>query len=437
MKKQIILLSIILIPLFAKSQVNVESQILADTTILQRDKVKKIIYSYTLKTKLSDRDLDSLKNYFVTVVPDLKKSTLPFSEFEVDFKRTRLSEIAEETRFFVILYPNSKLDVAREINLVVKFESGSDHDLKKIKNTSSISEVTIKVGINQPDNLKQYNYLAYIGTNFDLVDGIKAKNLFFATNFYQVPRKKANINGEYGFGFNSTIYGNRAITMTEEFGRKKYTKGFVMVPGKDSVTKIEEEGMLIESKVVDNLGASISPLIDLFNLGSDNRIVKIFWSPQLEFIWRRYTDTREYIDVKEVSRTKEYSPYPITIDLTPPVTKDSYNKYDWNIAPLSVFLIHENENISIRFQAMVGYRMRYSGTRLISPRGSIDRAIESQYRFIASAKAWITEPRSGITLQSEFSNVMFKDYEPFFNITLSKAISFENLGAIFSPIVTR
>ncbi|MBX2950853.1 MAG: hypothetical protein KF870_00005, partial [Leadbetterella sp.] len=435
MKTQIILMSIILIPLFAKSQVKVESQILIDTTILQRDKVKKSIYSYTLKTKLNNKNLVFLKNYVVTVVPDLKKCSLPFSEFEVDFKPTRLSEIDEETRFFIILYPNNKLDAPREINLVVKFESELDPDLEKIKNTSSISEFIIRIGINQQDNLKQYNYLAYVGTNFDLVDGIRANNLFFATNFYQIPKKKNNENKNYGFGFNSTIYGNRAITMTEEFGRKPYTKGFVIVPGKDSVTKIEEEGLLVESKVVDNLGASLSPLIDLFNLGKDNRIIKIFWSPQIEFIRKRYTTTREYKDIKEIGRTKEYSSAPYTIELTPPIKKDSYDKYDWNISPLSAFLIHENENISIRFQCMVGLRMRYSSSRLISPRGSIDRGFDSQYRFIASAKAWITEPKSGITLQAEFSNIMFKDREPFFNITLSKAISFENLGSIFSPIV--
>jgi hypothetical protein len=48
----------------------------------------------------------------------------------------------------------------------------------------------------------------------------------------------------------------------------------------------------------------------------------------------------------------------------------------------------------------------------------------------------ITEPKSGLTLQAEIVNTLIYP-RPYYVVTLSKALGFQNLGSIFAPITSR
>jgi hypothetical protein len=53
-----------------------------------------------------------------------------------------------------------------------------------------------------------------------------------------------------------------------------------------------------------------------------------------------------------------------------------------------------------------------------------------------TGRAWITEPKSGLTLQAEIVNTLIYP-RPYYVVTLSKALGFQNLGSIFAPITSR
>lgn len=55
---------------------------------------------------------------------------------------------------------------------------------------------------------------------------------------------------------------------------------------------------------------------------------------------------------------------------------------------------------------------------------------------IFCGRAWITEPKTGITLQAEVTNRL-KTPNPFYSVTLSKAFQLDKLAGFFSPITDR
>jgi hypothetical protein len=115
-------------------------------------------------------------------------------------------------------------------------------------------------------------------------------------------------------------------------------------------------------------------------------------------------------------------------------TSQVINEYSFNAAPIGLFLVHETKNISVRVHGSVGYASNYFGNFLET--GISDFEVVQQNDIFFSGRAWITEPKSGITLEAEVTNSFFNS-RPFFVATLSKAFDFKDLGSVFSPITTR
>jgi hypothetical protein len=435
-----LLIFCLLLSFTASAQIEFSSQLIDDETKLNRNKTKKTIYSFTIKSSIPNDP--ALKNYKVKVKADEKKTTLSAKYFEIDFKEILLSELGTINKFYLTIAPDSVPDRAREIYLDLSIDGNNDPNIKAIKNKIDVPGILLKVSAIEKDTvIKKFNYLAYIGTNFDLVDGIKAKNLFFATNIYKHPvskKKDEDANKDkYGFGFNFTLYGNRTLSTTENRGRKEYTYKVVPVPGEDSAFVHLQEGQETVTRVTDNLGAAFSPMFNLAHLGDEDRIIQLYYAPQIEFIWRRSMITTDFTEVnKSDSTRKTYFRGSNTIILSPPSSSRSFNYYDLNLGLLGFFLSHETENISLRFQMAGGYSFRYSNNRGSNYQGNSD-LFSRQGNFFFGARAWLTEATSGLTLGAEISNRVFKNYEPFYNVTLSKAISLGNLGSIFKPVATR
>jgi hypothetical protein len=433
------LLCCILISYTAIAQTKFNVGIKDDKVKVKREKSEKSIYSFRVTSENSLPD-DPFKDYVLKVEPNATKSTLPLGSFEIDFREVVLSKLGKEYKFYLIINPDKDEDRAREIHLDLKISSTNDPKLQNILNDNNNPGLVIKVDAVEKDTaLNQYNYLAYIGTNFDLVDGIKAKNLFFATNIYKLP--KSNDEAKNDVGFNLTLYGNRTLTTTDNLGPKVYDATYVKIPGKDSARVHRNQGTLVETRVSDNLGAAFSPMFNLWNLANSNRTFQLLYAPQIEFIWRRYTITRTYSDIVKLDSARVIRWRGSDIfELTPPNEVIHSNNYDVNLGLLGAFLSHETKNISLRFQAAGGYSFRYTSQRqtgLNSLTGATESSFKKQGDWFFGARLWITEAISGITLGAEVSNRIFRNYEPFYNVTLSKALSFNNIGSIFSPVTKR
>ena len=122
--------------------------------------------------------------------------------------------------------------------------------------------------------LENYRYLGYLGTNFDLVDGIEAKKLYFATNIFIPAQNK--------LGVHLGVYGNRTMTKYDTaenvtfISRRSFYKP-------DSIIVSTDSGRKVRTQISDNIGAFFAPVIPIYKEGD----LKFYYAPNFEFVWRR------------------------------------------------------------------------------------------------------------------------------------------------------
>ncbi|MEZ2445671.1 hypothetical protein AB6805_28345 [Chitinophaga sp. RCC_12] len=397
----------------------------AKDTIRRGDEV---IYPVTIQVDSIKINADSLPLYTITFKENEEKSTLPKSAYSMDFTSTTLDKLGKEYTFYLRVKKDKESD--RDRLLFLNFEITKNGKKVNINNAKNDTELALTIqGLK---TLQAFNYLAYIGTNFDLVDGIKAQNLFFATNIFVAPRPTGK-----DWGFTLTLYGNRTMTTTDTT-QPRYTARAVPIGG-DSARFFTEEATLTTNRVSDNLGASFSPLIRLWGLSSPEKTAQIYYAPQFEFIWRRTRITSTYSGAKVIdSIDRANRPFTTTLILTPPNSVTPINVYDVYLGFLGILLNHENKHISIRVQASLGLNISYTAGN-----SGVSRATKVLYSKDSNAffftRAWITEPLSGLTFGAEVANTFGRkdNAQPYYNVTLSKAINLNALAVIFQPVATR
>lgn len=271
--------------------------------------------------------------------------------------------------------------------------------------------------------LKNYKYLSYIGTNFDLVEGIKADNLFFATNVFWEPTKNTK-----DFGIYLSLYGNRTTSLTEESEQDITTEIVPVTP--DSSYRLKKTVKVIKTTTSDNLGAHFSTLHPILNSRTKKQgVLKTYFTVSTDFIWKRTHILTEYGEVTKVDTSRTVSTgrgiilNPLRDD------KISINQFNFNIGP-GLFFVLENNDISARIHASAGY------TRIFVLDGQTILKEQNPKDIYFAGRAWITEPKTGITLQAEVTN-RHKYPAPAYVVTLSKAFNLDKLAGIFSPITAR
>jgi hypothetical protein len=395
-----------------------------------RNKESDQIIKVTLKTKILKKDV--VKGFTLNVEIDEDSSSLSRPGYELDFKPMLLTDLKDSYTGYLVIKKDSVADRSRNILLKLSIKDDKGQPDKRTNNEASTTKLALYVNGINPD-LEDYGNLAYIGTNFDLVDGPKAKNLFFAINIFQSPDDIAQ-----KAGFNVTLYGNRAFTNSYNNGLVRYTSKIVG-KGNNTAMIYQSQGEETVDRVTDNLGAAFYPILNLYRSNNTNRLFQLFYAPQAEFIWRRTTVTTSYKNSVLVDSTLlQNRPITGTIALTNDTETKPINVYDVNIGFLGFLLKHQTKNISVRLNTAVGVNFSYNST---SSSTNVNRILTSSFdrttNCFFSSRLWITEPQSGLTVGAEVYNNIFKNHQPYYNVTLSKAIIFGNLGKIFSPITTR
>lgn len=414
----------------AKAQLTYTISFFESEKTTSRDKKNETTYKFLIKTPIVENA--DVYNLQVTIGVDEQQTNISSSAYKLDAKPITVKNGAAlgETPFYLTLNPDSLADRERQIVFKLKV-------LREEKDIASenkgVGTMTVKIkAIETPknDSLKSYRYLAFIGTNFDLVDGVKAKNLFFATNIY-LPNESTKGLKIGGF---VSLYGNRTITSTDSLNDvSRVTK---IKPLTDSTANYYfEKADRITQYSSDNIGAYFCPLINLGQLSNKNNVVKLYFNPSAEFIWRRtHTQVKYSNSIASDTVTKNLK-IDTEISLQDRFTT-SFNQFQFNVGALGFYATHENENISVRLYCAVGQAMKYIPTVLSSSNLVSDGSYQQQKDYFFSGRIWITEARSGLTLQAEITNT-WKYPTPYYGVTLSKAISFSNLGTIFSPLTAR
>jgi hypothetical protein len=419
-------LSLIIISLFAVTQTMAQGTIDAsfkntNETFDRAD--KEVTYPITIKVNKDKYTKENPELRLLTIRTNDGKSSFARKDYSLNFNSIPLDKLGTEYTFYITIKDTS-LDEDKHLFLTIEVTQNGN----VINSNTATANTEVDITVKARKQFKQYNHLAYVGTNFDLVDGIKAKNLFFATNSFIPPRPKHG-----GFGFNLTLYGNRTLTATDVDTVSDIPTRIVGLGG-DSARLYRENATRTLSRVTDNLGGSFSPLIRIGNtMGSADRVTQLYYAPQLEFIYRRTSITTTYTDNKVVdSNIVHNRPTTGTVILTPMKEKDSYNVYDVYLGLLGGLLTHESEHIIIRVQSSVGVNFTYTAMGRFSM-ADLKPRYERKVNIFSFTRAWIMEPKSGVTFGAEVSNSFLKksDYRPYFNVTLSKALNMSGLAGLF------
>lgn len=375
---------------------------------------------------------DELKLYTLTASVNRKKTTLPNSAYTLKFNSITLDKMSSKYTFFITVKGDSISDRDRIVHLDLELRKNGE-----LNSNFSTENISHKVLIGGVKVLKAYDYLGYIGTNFDLIDGTKSNDIFFAINISSPPREDKS-----KFGFNLSLYGNRTLSSIDTSGIVSYISGYEPVGG-DSVAFYRSELQRTIISVSDNIGAMFSPLFRLGSLSDSKRQTQIYYAPQFEFIWRRTLTTISNINSMVVDTTYRSNRPLVRSRTFPEVEKIPMNIYDIYLGLAGLSLIHENESISVRVQGSFGLNYSYKPEGRVPNSSGIVSSTDISYikerNWFTYLRTFITEPKSGITFGAEVSNFIFITgrYNPYYNVTLSKAITLDTLGSFFQPITSR
>jgi|MDTD01.2.fsa_nt_gb hypothetical protein len=384
-------------------------------------------YKFQIK-KATIWNQDSIKGYTVHVEVDYTRSSLLVAEYSMDFRPIPLKDLAfsESYSFYVNLIKDSLPNEPKTLYLSLKIRDSSGRVITRgfIQSDSMTMRVTI-LGVKTDTPLSDYTYLAYIGTNFDLVDGVQATKPFFATNIFVPPSNRCGNSGFY-----LSLYGNRAFTSTDTSTLTIRNSGSQKL-NDSTVAIFREQSKLVRTTISDNLGAFISGAFHLGKCLSDEKNkIQLYYSPSVEFVWRRTqitTTSKDPLPVDTLIQTSSNN-YPV---IFPNSFVSKANEFNVKYGVLGIFIRHESEKMSVRVQGSIGY------SQVFFPSGIAYSSNEPNYKWkgdvFFAGRAWITEAKSGITIQAEIVNYI-NNPKPLFVVTLSKAIPFSGLAGIFDSL---
>jgi len=394
-----------------------------DTLTITKSNSKDVLSSIDIDVRIPNEERYKNYNYIVSVISNA--TTLSSDDYKiVDFSK-KVSNTNKSENLYFLLKKDTLHDRERKIVLEIKIY---DHGKEvTTNNLAKNQKITITIPIHQThENLQSnYSYLSYVGTNFDLVDGIKAQNLFFATNILLAPRINKN-----KVGFYLSLYGNRAMRDVDSTGTTR--RSYKLEKLTDS-TYIDytAQSKMTTNRVSDNIGAHISTLFRIFKSKERNDL-NLYFSPTLEFVWRRTNLIQKFSDPKNLESTIVNDNIPGTIEFSDTAIRQ-FNEYSFNAGLFGLFLSLENEDVSVRIQGSFGYSSNYYPRTSIN---SMTMVTERSNDIFFAGRAWITEPKTGVTIQAEITNTK-KNPRPFFGVTLSKAFNLKDLSGIFSPLTSR
>lgn len=391
------------------------------TDKLERPKDRDLLLQYEIKAG----GLTAGKVYKVVVVADYGRTTYSPSGYSLDQPGAQFTASGSDHTFSFYMKLHKDMEADRERLLVLQLrvdEAGTD---MTANNMGTYKQMDITIDASTP--LEGYRFLAYVGTNFDLVDGVKARNLFFATNVYLPNKRSENIGSS---GAYISLYGNRPVSLIDSSGR--VSRIVRVETSSDSThTNYYEKAERTTVFTSDNLGAFFSPLINLGKVSKYDNELALYFAPSAEFIFRRTKRSTIYTDGVPSDTVPDLVGGRQSIDM-PDTYRSESNTYEFRYG-LGFMLAHEGKEMSVRLSASIGSSSLYFPLVPVSvdvgttPYGRVSGGLSF------SGRLWITHRVSGLTVQAEVLNSLGRP-RPFYGVTLSKAIDFKDLGGVFKPL---
>jgi hypothetical protein len=361
--------------------------------------------------------VDSTK-FFGRIKLDSGKTNINYGAFSIDFASLSNFSLTKYQTAYLIVKQDSLNDRKRTITFELEiFKINTDSIVKNTSCQKSILTVNLREEKNI--HLDQYEALTYLGSNFDLASSKVFQDLFFALNVLKTPKQNDSRSGML-----FSIYGN--TTMAEIDSNSSITHSTKQLKLSDSSYRLySAQSDILAKTQAQNVGTQV---IYLFRTGKKHtRDLQLLLSWSNEFIWRRNTSTSEYRNSRNYDSTNKTGFVEGSFDyISNNTTK--YNEFYWNTGP-GLFVVYENNKISMRIWANVGWQGIYLPE---SARKFMKQGVNNSNWFF-SGKAYVTEPKTGVTLQVDVQNTLGGN-NPYFGATLSKAFDLGKLAGFLGPL---
>jgi hypothetical protein len=332
---------------------------------------------------------------------------------------------SNEKAFTIIFNRHDKDD--RTINLRLNLYDATGNP---VTSTDSRLKKTIYIKPSKADTLSDaskngYEFWLFTGTNLDLLDGVKAKELYFKGS-YLVNIKKNNTFTKHWI---YTTFGkNRYFSDKDSLGRVPFSEELPRaVPG-DSITLVRGSYSSLRESVTDNIFTSFEYLnfISDFSSPTSKIFATLGFSLNLQSIKTSYTNKNILSDTSTFLRIADSSYVFRPLNLERKIKQFNYNLH------FGFTHILSTDAINIKTQLIAGinrFTYPYASVR----NSTIDRTFyknEQDVFFQLKIDATVLSP--GISIGFEF--FLRRTEIPLFNVSLTKVLDIKQIGSLFGKV---
>lgn len=300
----------------------------------------------------------------------------------------------------------------RVMSFVLKVYDKKGNEVRLSKEGNLVHKVYVKpytAGLSENWFRKGHQLLFYTGTNFDFLDGIKAKDLYFKVNyFFNIPNGGKPSKKWINISLAKNRYSSVSDTLTNT------TFADILNSSKDSLSIVKGKYNVLTTTSFENFAFNL----ELHNLNSDisndeSRLFSLFGiSSNLQNIRKSYITKINVSDTSNISRA-DFSKY----QLIPLPKTRSYLQID-NFLYFGFNHILNSDIIEVKSKLSAGLNVSIIpiSTQVLGSNVSTDYTTLRRIFFRLEESITILNP--GITLAAEV--LYIGNQVPFFNVTLSK-----------------
>jgi hypothetical protein len=379
---------------------------------------------------------------FKIIVPKqdkLKDAKIDFSVQENDMNPTGIFLPTNKT-----ITVGSSQDTIKK-DLTVKFQRDSKDDRMLIlkinasdKDGKTIdlldSNITYKIYIKPQslDTLKDasktgYEFWVFTGTNLDLLDGVKLRELYFKGSY--LINFKRNDTSTRSWMF-LTFGKNRFFSDRDSLSRIPFSDVIPKPTPGDSITIVNGYYNSFRNTLTDNIFASIDYLYNVKNMSSDKSI--FFINGGFYFGLQTLKTSSENSGI--VSDTNTYLRKPdSTYTFRPLGGQSKIRQFNYNIS-LGFTHILSTKKINIKSHLT-------TGINIFNYPYSVVRSSTNEYAYYKNEKKLFFQLRIDATVLNPgisigFETFIRKGQIPLFNVSLTKVLDIEQLSSLFSKVPT-
>jgi hypothetical protein len=267
-----------------------------------------------------------------------------------------------------------------------------------------------------------------LGANLDLIDGLRANNLFAGVFLYKRDiRSLCSRNNTDNLGIFAGVYESKAVTSRNDFPSTSfvYRTSDSFPPVSDSGYIFKDTGEVKVNQELRNVGLFISPQIRLSNGLSDGNGLHFFVGLWAEIQWQRITNNYDYTELRRLDTLnialtdlEKYNP------LKKSSSVDLYSHYEGIAFPI----FFKWGDINLFFNAVVGTSNQFSSKQLaLNDDLLLLNDIPRYWRGFYAMQFRLNEEHYGLAMSGEVRGLLIKNNKPIITLVLSKKFDLNKL----------